>query len=99
MIKPFICLLIYSIHLICVKQKELIRLKCEAKLKDGFYVDSEAIFLVIIIVINPKSRIILQLQEDMFFLTQWIGFIFDGCWLVTSLADWEICQGLFVLNF
>ena len=91
--------------------KELIRLKCEAKLKGGFYVDPEAMFLVIIIVMNPKSRIILQLlclrlvtymfyflTRLMFFITQWIGFIFYGCWLVTSLADWEICQGLFVLN-
>jgi len=56
--KPFIYILIY---LIWVNQKKLIRLKCEAKLKGGFYVDPEAKFLFIIIVIDPKLRIILQL--------------------------------------
>jgi hypothetical protein len=81
LIKPFINILIY---LIWVKQKDMIRLKCEAKLKGRFYVDPEAKFLFIIIVIDPKLRIILQLLclrpvtfRLMFFIIQQIGLIFE----------------------
>ncbi|GAU15288.1 hypothetical protein TSUD_03550, partial [Trifolium subterraneum] len=65
------------------QQKELIRLKREAKLKGGFYVDPEAKLLFIIRIrginaMDPKSRKILQLLR--------LRQIFNGVFLKVNKA-------------
>ncbi|XP_057753202.1 60S ribosomal protein L7-3-like isoform X2 [Arachis stenosperma] len=65
------------------QEKELIRLKREAKLKGGFYVDPEAKLLFIIRIrginaMHPKTRKILQLLR--------LGQIFNGVFLKVNKA-------------
>ncbi|XP_062162905.1 large ribosomal subunit protein uL30y [Alnus glutinosa] len=71
------------------KQMELIRLKREAKLKGGFYVDPEAKLLFIIRIrginaMDPKSRKILQLLR--------LRQIFNGVFLKVNKATVNMLQ-------
>ncbi|XP_057751699.1 60S ribosomal protein L7-4-like [Arachis stenosperma] len=74
------------------QEKELIRLKREAKLKGGFYVDPEAKLLFIIRIrginaVHPKTRKILQLLwlRQPYFKFFWLQ-IFNGVFLKVNKA-------------